>query len=135
MIQMLFLAMLNPQTRILVVDDSAIMRKIIIKYLEDLGFKNWVQAADGREALKMVTAGGVDIVLSDWNMPGLYGIDLLRAVRSGEKTSEIPFIMISAEAQPHQLAQALDEGVDCYITKPFTCKTLQRGLAQAFRSK
>jgi two-component system chemotaxis response regulator CheY len=130
---MVFLNMFNAQTRILVADDSAIMRKIIIMHLKGIGFANLVEAADGKEALEIIGQEEIDLILSDWNMPGIYGIDLLRAVRSDDRTNRTPFIMISAEAQGHQLAEAIKEGVTYYIIKPFTREVLRRGLSQAFR--
>ncbi|MBU0480212.1 MAG: response regulator [Proteobacteria bacterium] len=121
--------------KILVVDDSAIMRKIVIRFLKTLGLRNVVEAKDGIEALAIIRRGEIELILSDWNMPGMYGIDLLRAVRAEHKTSAIPFIMISAEAQNHQLAEAVAAGVTYYIIKPFTLEVLQRGLARACLKK
>ena len=133
--QVVFLNMLNSKTRILVVDDSRVMRKIITKHLVAMGLNNWIEAADGKEALRIISHDNIDLILSDWNMPRMYGIDLLRAVRNDENTSDIPFIMISAEAQKHLLAQAVEAGVTYYIVKPFTRETLKRGLTKAFNSK
>ncbi|MBU0485828.1 MAG: response regulator [Proteobacteria bacterium] len=120
---------MDKKINILVVDDSTVMRMIIVKHLKIMGFENIVQAPDGVAALEIIQQGGIDLILSDWCMPLMYGIDLLKAVRADDAMSRIPFIMISAEAQDHLINMARAEGVSYYIIKPFTQAVLHAGVA------
>lgn len=109
---------------ILVVDDSAVMRRIVTNHLHRLGFTAILEAADGKRALAILRAERVDLVISDWCMQGMNGIDLLRAVRADAQLSQLPFIMLTAEGQPHSIAEAQAEKVDRYVLKPFTREVL-----------
>ena len=110
--------------RILVVDDSAVMRKIIANFLKKIGLRRIIEANNGAVALEMLGDHDVDLVLSDWCMPVMCGNDLLKNIRENSQTRNLPFIMISAEAQPHLLQEAYDRKVDYYIVKPFTIDNL-----------
>ncbi len=119
-----------PDIKILVVDDSAIMRRIIKNHLAILGYKNIREAPNGRKALEVLSGEKIDLILSDWCMQGMYGIDLLRAVRTDTSLANIPFIMISAEAQQHFIDEAFDEKVNSYIIKPFTREMLEKQISE-----
>lgn len=115
----------NKNMRILVVDDFQTMRRIVINLLRQLGFKNVTEAADGQKALERVEAEQIDLIISDWNMPNMTGIDFLRAVRSSEKHKSIPFIMVTAEGKKENVIAAVQAGVNNYIVKPFNAATLR----------
>lgn len=118
--------------KILVVDDSMIMRRIISNHLHSLGWSNVLEASDGYRALAILRSERVDLVISDWCMRGMCGIDLLRAIRSDLELGKLPFIMITAEGQPHNVAEAWHERVDRYVLKPFTRATLAQALQGIF---
>lgn len=118
--------------KILVVDDFSTMRRIIKNLLRDLGFQNVSEADDGSTALPMLQNGEYDFVVTDWNMPGMQGIDLLRAIRSDEQLSHIPVLMVTAEAKREQIIEAAQAGVNGYIVKPFTAATLKEKLDKVF---
>ena len=101
--------------KILVVDDFSTMRRIIKNLLRDLGFTNVQEADDGSTALPMLQNGDFDFVVTDWNMPGMQGIDLLRAIRADAKLKHIPVLMVTAEAKKEQIIAAAQAGVDGYI--------------------
>jgi len=119
---------INSNIKILVVDDLSTMRKIIKNILNQLGFKNIVEADDGTTALEILKKEKVDLILADWNMPKMSGIELLKIIRSNEATKEIPFIMITAEAQKEHVLEAIKYRVNQYIVKPFTPETLKEKL-------
>jgi two-component system, chemotaxis family, chemotaxis protein CheY len=119
--------------KILVVDDFSTMRRIVKNVLNQLGFTNIVEAEDGKVAFSKLQAGGIDFVVSDWNMPNMMGIDLLRAVRADEKLKALPFLMVTAESQKENVLQAVQAGVSNYIVKPFTADTLEQKLATIFK--
>lgn len=119
---------MNFDIKILVVDDLSTMRKIIKNILYQLGFKNIVEADDGTTALEILKKEKVDLILADWNMPKMSGIELLKTIRSNEATKEIPFIMITAEAQKENILEAIKYRVNQYIVKPFTPETLKEKL-------
>jgi len=121
---------MHRNAKILVVDDSRVMRRIVIRCLDSLGFSNACEAENGLAALAAVENGQIDMVLTDWCMPGMYGIDLLRALRKNPRTAGIPVVMISAESQPHLVEEAMRAGADYYVAKPFTCEVIQRALAK-----
>lgn len=125
--------MLALDMKILVVDDSRVMRHIIRNHLVALGFTEILEAGSGREALAVLAAEPVDLVFSDWVMPGMHGIELLKQVRGNAATSRIPFIMVTAEAQPHLVFEAIQAKVSDYVVKPFTRETLQRSMEKVFR--
>ncbi|WP_038055142.1 response regulator [Thermodesulfobacterium hydrogeniphilum] len=119
---------LDPNLRILVVDDFATMRKIIKNILTQLGFKNIIEADDGTTALEVLKKEKVDLIISDWNMPKMNGLELLKAVRNDPNLKDIVFIMVTAEAQKDNVIEAIRHGVNQYIVKPFTPETLKEKL-------
>ena len=123
---------LDRTMKILVVDDFSTMRRIVRNILEQLGFTNVEEAEDGRDALEKLQGGDFQFVISDWNMPEMKGIDLLRAVRSDVDLKSTPFLMITAESQRENLAEAVEAGVSNYIVKPFTADTLEHKLEMIF---
>ncbi|MCC5855586.1 MAG: chemotaxis response regulator CheY [Idiomarina sp.] len=123
---------MNKNMKILVVDDFSTMRRIIKNLLRDLGFQNVSEADDGSTALPMLQNGDYDFVVTDWNMPGMQGIDLLRAIRADERLSHIPVLMVTAEAKREQIIEAAQAGVNGYIVKPFTAATLKEKLDKVF---
>ncbi len=118
--------------KVLVVDDFSTMRRIIKNLLRDLGFTNISEADDGSTALPMLKEGAFDFVVTDWNMPGMQGIDLLRAIRADANLSHIPVLMVTAEAKKEQIVMAAQAGVNGYIVKPFTAATLSTKLDKIF---
>jgi two-component system chemotaxis response regulator CheY len=118
--------------RILVVDDFATMRRIIKGVLKQLGFINIVEAEDGNVALEELKKGEFGLIVSDWNMPNMTGLDLLKAVRGDESLKKIPFIMVTAEGQKENVIEAVKAGVNNYIVKPFTPETFGTKLAKVF---
>lgn len=118
--------------KVLVVDDFSTMRRIVKNLLRDLGFTNIQEADDGSTALPMLQGGDFDFVVTDWNMPGMQGIDLLRAIRADASLSHIPVLMVTAEAKKEQIVMAAQAGVNGYIVKPFTAATLKTKLDKIF---
>lgn len=118
---------------ILVVDDFSTMRRIIKTCLRQLGFDNVEEADDGQAALAKLNAGNFKFIISDWNMPNMMGIDLLRAVRSQENLKTLPFLMVTAEAQKENILEAAKSGVSNYIIKPFTADVLQQKMEAIFQ--
>jgi two-component system chemotaxis response regulator CheY len=125
-------AVLDKNMKILVVDDFSTMRRIIKNLLKDLGFTNVQEADDGSTALPMLQQGDFDFVVTDWNMPGMQGIDLLRAVRADDNLKDIPVLMVTAEAKKEQIVAAAQAGVNGYVVKPFTAATLKEKLDKIF---
>lgn len=117
--------------KILIVDDFPTMRRIIKNLLNDLGFNNIVEADDGITALPMLQTGSFDYLITDWNMPKMSGIDLLKAVRANSKLSSMPVLLVTAEAKRQQIIEAAQAGVNGYIIKPFTAETLKEKLDKA----
>ncbi len=113
---------------ILVVDDYSTMRRIIRNLLKQLGFENVDEAADGSEALKKMQEKSFQLIISDWNMEPMTGLDLLRAVRADAKNGMLPFIMVTAESKPENVIVAKQAGVSNYIVKPFNAETLKAKL-------
>jgi len=118
--------------KILIVDDVSTMRRIIKNLLRDLGFNNIKEAADGNTALPMLQHDNVDFLVTDWNMPGMTGIDLLKAVRADEKLAALPVLMLTAESNREQIIEAAQAGVNGYIVKPFTAVTLKEKIDRIF---
>lgn len=123
---------MNKDMKILIVDDFSTMRRIIKNLLRDLGFTNTVEADDGTTALPILNAGGIDFLVTDWNMPGMQGIDLLKHVRADEKLSTMPVLMVTAEQKREQIIEAAQAGVNGYIVKPFTAATLKEKINKIF---
>jgi len=123
---------LNTNINILIVDDFATMRKIIKNILLQLGFKDILEADDGTTALELLKKQKVDLIISDWNMPKMPGIELLKTVRKNEDLKDIKFIMVTAEAQKESVVEAIKHGVNQYVIKPFTPETLKEKLEKVF---
>ncbi|MDT4330281.1 MULTISPECIES: chemotaxis response regulator CheY [Methylomonas] len=123
---------MDKNMRILVVDDFSTMRRIVKNLLKDLGFTNTVEADDGRTALPILEKGGIDFLITDWNMPGMTGIDLLRAVRAHPSLANLPVLMVTAEAKREQIITAAQAGVNGYVIKPFTAATLKEKIEKIF---
>jgi two-component system chemotaxis response regulator CheY len=111
--------------KFLVVDDFSTMRRIIKNLLNDLGYANVVEADDGQTAWPILQGGGIDFLITDWNMPGMPGLDLLKAVRADPKLAKLPVLMLTAEAKREQIIEAAQAGVNGYVIKPFTAVTLK----------
>jgi two-component system chemotaxis response regulator CheY len=124
---------LNKNMKILVVDDFSTMRRILKNLLKDLGFTNVQEADDGTTALPMLVQGDFDFVVTDWNMPGMQGIDLLRAIRADNNLKHLPVLMVTAEAKKEQIVAAAQAGVNGYVVKPFTAATLKEKLEKIFQ--
>lgn len=118
--------------KILIVDDFSTMRRIIKNLLRDLGFTNTAEADDGKTALPKLKAGGIDFLVTDWNMPGMSGLDLLKAVRADPELAKLPVLMVTAEAKREQIIMAAQAGVNGYIIKPFTAATLKEKIEKIF---
>lgn len=118
--------------KILIVDDFSTMRRIIKNLLADLGFQNVTEADDGNTALPVLRHGGFELLITDWNMPGMTGIDLLKAVRGDPDLKSLPVLMVTAENQRDQIVEAAQNGVNGYIIKPFTAVTLKEKLERIF---
>ena len=123
---------MDKNMKILVVDDFSTMRRIIKNLLKDLGFSNIQEDDDGSTALPMLQQGDFDFVVTDWNMPGMQGIDLLRAIRADDKLKHLPVLMVTAEAKKEQIVAAAQAGVNGYVVKPFTAATLKEKLEKIF---
>lgn len=115
---------------VLVVDDFSTMRRIIRNILRELDFKDILEADDGSSAVEILKTQKVDLIVSDWNMPKMTGLDLLKFVRSNEPTKDLPFLMVTAEAQKENIVEAVKAKVSNYIIKPFTAVTLSDKLAK-----
>lgn len=109
---------------ILIVDDFESMRRIVKGTLKSLGFSNFIEAEDGVIALKKLEKEKIDLIISDWIMPNMNGLDFLKAVKGSGKFKKIPFIMVTAEGQRANVLEAINAGVNNYIVKPFTSETL-----------
>lgn len=119
--------------KILVVDDMSTMRRIVKNILKQLGFNNLEEAENGQEALTKLKADTYGFVVSDWNMPVMMGIDMLRAIRADERLKAIPVLMVTAEAQKENLMEAVKAGVSNYVVKPFTAETMQEKINKIFK--
>ena len=119
--------------KILIVDDFSTMRRIIKNLLRDLGFNNTEEADDGKTALPMLKSGSFDFLVTDWNMPGMQGIDLLKAIRADEQLAKLPVLMVTAEQKRDQIVAAAEAGVNGYIVKPFDAKTLNAKIQEVMK--
>ncbi len=124
----------NKNLKILIVDDFATMRKVIRNLLKQGGFENVAEAEDGVAALKVLKSQPVDFVISDWNMPNMSGLELLKAVRADEELKEMPFLMVTAEALKDNVVAAVKAGVSNYIVKPFTAEVLNEKIEKIVKS-
>ncbi|HKJ21808.1 MAG TPA: chemotaxis response regulator CheY [Gammaproteobacteria bacterium] len=123
---------MDKNMKILVVDDFSTMRRIIRNLLRDLGFTNTSEADDGSTGLTALKAGDFDFLITDWNMPGMEGIELLKAVRADPKLASLPVLLVTAEARKDQIVEAAQAGVNGYVVKPFTAATLKEKIEKIF---
>ncbi|MEN6474786.1 MAG: chemotaxis response regulator CheY [Syntrophaceae bacterium] len=123
---------LDKNMKILVVDDFSTMRRIVKNILRQLGFNNILEADDGSTGLDILQKEKIDMVISDWNMPKMTGLELLKIVRADDALRDIPFLMVTAEAQQENIIEAVKSGVNNYIVKPFTAETLGKKIEQIF---
>jgi two-component system chemotaxis response regulator CheY len=120
--------------KVLVVDDFATMRRIMKNILKQIGFTNILEADDGTTALEELKNNSIDLIISDWNMPKMTGLDLLKTVRGTEELKDIPFLMVTAEAQKQNVIDAVQAGVSNYVVKPFTAEAISEKLNKIFSS-
>ena len=123
---------MNTNMKILVVDDFPTMRRIIRNVLNEIGFHNIDEADDGNTALPMLQGGGYEFVITDWNMPIMQGLDLLKAIRTDARIASLPVLLVTAEAKREQIVLAAEAGVNGYIVKPFTAETLSGKIQKIF---
>ena len=121
---------MDKNIKILVVDDFATMRKVIRNLLKQVGYENIVEAEDGVLALRVLKSQKIDLVISDWNMPNMTGLELLKAVRADEDLKTTPFLMVTAEALQDNVIAAVKAGVSNYIVKPFTAEVLNEKITK-----
>jgi two-component system chemotaxis response regulator CheY len=119
----------------LVVDDFSTMRRIVKNLLQELGYQNVQEADDGKTAWPMLQAGSFDFVITDWNMPLMPGLDLLKAIRADEKLKSLPVLMVTAEAKREQIVEAVQAGVSGYVVKPFTAEILKQKLDKILQAR
>ena len=122
----------NTNMRVLVVDDFSTMRRIIKNILRQIGFTNVVEADDGTTAWDVLNKDSIEFIISDWNMPQMTGIELLRKVRSSEEFADLPFLMVTAEAQQENIIEAVQAKVSNYIVKPFTADVMKQKFDKIF---
>ncbi|MBU6994743.1 MAG: chemotaxis response regulator CheY [Ferrovum myxofaciens] len=120
--------------KFLVVDDFSTMRRIVRNLLKELGFTNVIEAEDGVDALNKLRAGDIEFVVSDWNMPNMTGIELLRAIRKDPSLKHLPVLMVTAEAKKENIIEAAQAGASGYIVKPFTAATMDEKLKKIFQN-
>ena len=126
--------MSNPEMKFLVIDDFSTMRRIVRNLLKELGFNNVDEAEDGQVALAKLRGGGFDFVISDWNMPNMTGLELLKQVRCDPSLKHLPVLMVTAEAKKENIIEAAQAGASGYIVKPFTAATLDEKLHKIFQT-
>jgi len=118
--------------KILVVDDFPTMRRIVRSLLRELGFSNIEEAEDGQQALAKLKEGGIELIVSDWNMPNMDGLEMLKLVRADAALKHIPVLMVTAEAKKENIIAAAQAGASGYVVKPFTAATLEEKLNKIF---
>ena len=123
---------MDKNMKILLVDDFSTMRRIVKNLLRDLGFTNTHEADDGSTAWPMLQSGDFDFVVTDWNMPGMTGIELLQKIRADDRLKAIPVLMVTAEAKRDQIVAAAQAGVNGYVVKPFTAAALKEKIEKIF---
>lgn len=124
--------MADKNLSILVVDDFPTMRRIVRSLLKELGFTNVEEAEDGQDALNKLRAGGFQFVVSDWNMPNLDGLEMLKQIRADAALKDLPVLMVTAEAKKENIIAAAQAGASGYVVKPFTSATLEEKLNKIF---
>ena len=120
---------------VLVVDDFSGMRNVLKQILRQIGFINVLEAEDGAKALEIIKNNNVGVAFVDWQMPNMNGFELLKAVRADESINKLPFIIVTAHGQKEKIISAYQEGVSCFIVKPFTAKTVKEKLEVVFSRK
>lgn len=118
--------------KVLIVDDFATMRRIMKNILKQIGFTNIIEADDGTTALEELKNNSIDLIISDWNMPKMTGLDLLKTVRGSDEFKNIPFLMVTAEAQKQNVIDAVQAGVSNYVVKPFTAEAISEKIQKIF---
>ena len=126
---------MSAELRFLVVDDFSTMRRIIKNFLNDLGYANVQEADDGNTALPILKGGKIDFLITDWNMPGMPGLDLLKAVRADPALAKLPVLLLTAEAKREQIVEAAQAGVNGYVIKPFTAQILKEKLDKILQTR
>ncbi|MFZ5452932.1 MAG: response regulator [Thermodesulfobacteriota bacterium] len=119
--------------KVLVADDFATMRKIVRNILKQIGFDDIVEAEDGQAALQVLKHENIGLVVTDWNMPNMTGLELLEKIRKDPKTANLPVLMVTAEGLKENVVAAVKAGVNNYVVKPFTAEVLQEKLEQIFK--
>ena len=126
---------MSSSLKFLVVDDFSTMRRIVKNLLQELGYSDITEADDGNTALPLLKGVAFDILITDWNMPGMPGLELLKAVRADERLAKLPVLMLTAEAKREQIIEAAQAGVSGYVIKPFTAVTLKEKLDKILASR
>jgi len=121
--------------KVLVVDDFATMRKIVRNILKQIGFEDITEAEDGSVALRLIKSEPVGLVVSDWNMPNMSGLDLLKEIRKNPQTASLPVLMVTAEGLKENVMEAVKAGVNNYVVKPFTAEVLQEKIETIFKKQ
>lgn len=124
---------MDTSIKILIVDDFATMRRILKNILKQLGFKNLVEADDGTTAWDVLESQKIDLIISDWNMPKMTGLELLKKVRASTHYNKAPFLMVTAEAQKQNVIEAVQAGVSNYVVKPFTAEAISDKLKKILK--
>ena len=124
---------MDTSIKILIIDDFATMRRILKNILKQLGFKNLVEADDGTTALDILESQKIDLIISDWNMPKMTGLELLKKVRASTEYKKTPFLMVTAEAQKQNVIEAVQAGVSNYVVKPFTAEAISEKLEKILK--
>lgn len=127
--------MLDLKIKVLVVDDFSTMRRILKNILKQIGFSDIEEAEDGNTALVRLRLGGFGLVVSDWNMPNMTGLDLLKAIRADNDLNKMPVLMVTAEAKKENVMDAIQAGVNNYVVKPFTAAALKEKIEKIFENK
>lgn len=120
--------------KILVVDDSATMRRIVLNALKEGGYTDIVEASDGKDALEKLMTDKIDFIITDWNMPNMSGLEFVRAVRSETDIQQIPILMVTTRGIKQDIVEALQARVNNYIIKPFTPQVLKEKIEQILRN-
>ncbi len=126
---------MDKNMKVLCVDDFATMRRILKNILKHLGFKNVYEADDGLTALEVMKNERMDLIISDWNMPNMNGLDLLKTARGMEEYKKVPFLMVTAEAQKQNVLEAVSAGVSNYVVKPFIAEAIEEKLKKIFANQ
>ncbi len=124
--------MADPKTKFLVVDGFSTMRRIVRNLLKELGYANVDEAEDGAMALSKLKSENFDFVISDWNMPNMDGLEMLKQIRADAEIAKLPVLMVTAEAKKENIIAAAQAGANGYVVKPFTAATLDEKLAKIF---